>query len=102
MGIDKGTTEMTQPINSIDSQIIDEMSLKETSKFSILSITVHSMNNKFQKIRDLTHKLSLSIICLQETAIINIYCPFLDTEKCWEKLDNHIYGVIKNYHSMTL
>ena len=129
------------------------------------------MNNKFQKIRDLTHKPSPSILCLQETrgrnpltdysirgyhapyirtrtgegmnlgggigiwvqsnldyniinspymdkviecqtieipkqriAIINIYCPFLDTEKCLEKLDNHLNGVIKKltYHDIIM
>ena len=37
----------------------------------------------------------------QKIAIINIYCPFMDTEKCLEKLDNDINGVIKNYLTMT-
>ena len=67
MGIDKGTLGMSRPINLIDSTTINETDLRETTMFSILSLNVRSMNNKFQKIRDLTHRPAPSVLCLQET-----------------------------------
>ena len=67
MGIDQGTIGMSRPINLIDSTTINETDLRESTMFSILSINVRSMNNKFQKIRDFTHRPAPSVLCLQET-----------------------------------
>ena len=67
MDIDKGTAGMSRPINLFDSAVINETDIIESAMFSVLSINVHSINNKFQKIRDLTHRPVQSILCLQET-----------------------------------
>ena len=45
---------------------------------------------------DKTIECQTILLPKQKIAIINKYCPFMDTEKCLEKLDNHITGVIKN------
>ena len=35
-------------------------------KLSIMSVNVQSKNNKFQEIRDVTHRIMPSVLCLQE------------------------------------
>ena len=42
-------------------------SCRKTDSFTVVSMNVRSMSNKFQKIRDVTHKISFTILCLQET-----------------------------------
>ena len=54
-----------------ESKYITPNDLKPTDQLTILSGNVRSINNKFQEIRDLTHKINPSILCLQEIWGVN-------------------------------
>ena len=41
--------------------------VRKSENFTVLFANVQSMNNKFQEIRDITHSVSPSVLCLQET-----------------------------------
>ena len=55
------------PINLVQSRYIAMNDVRNLTNFGLLFLNAQSMNNKFQKIRDLTHKCSPAILCLQET-----------------------------------
>lgn len=40
---------------------------KPETSFSIMSLNARSVNNKFQDIREVVHKLRLAVLCTQET-----------------------------------
>ena len=65
-----------------DSKYVTPSDVKRNNDFTIMSVNVQSMNNKFQQIRDVTHEIDPSILCLQET---------------WGKNDVKDYS-IKFYH----
>ena len=74
--------EGTDTENAIITDYLLINDVRKTENLTILSANVQSMNNKFQEIRDITHRLSPSILCLQET---------------WGKNDSTDYS-IKHYH----
>ena len=43
------------------------MEVGQSNNFRVLSLNARSINNKFQKIRDLTQTICPSILCIQET-----------------------------------
>jgi exonuclease III len=46
---------------------VNQYEIERTNDFKILSLNARSINNKFQKIRDLTHGIDADILCIQET-----------------------------------
>ena len=56
--------------------------IRKTNNVTIMSANVQSMNNKFQEIRDITHEVSPTLLCLQEV---------------WGRNDTKDYS-IKHYH----
>ena len=40
---------------------------RERRQFTVISLNARSINNKFQEIRDATHKINPSVLCIQET-----------------------------------
>ena len=55
------------PGNLTLSTYLDQKEVPKTNNLSILSLNVRSMNNKFQKIREITTDVSADILCIQET-----------------------------------
>ena len=56
-----------QPINLINSSYLIPKQTQSGKKLSILSLNAQSINNKLQKIRDLTHTCKPTIVAIQET-----------------------------------
>ena len=56
-----------QPINLINSSYLIPKQTQSGKKLSILSMNAQSINNKLQKIRDLTHTCKPTIVAIQET-----------------------------------
>ena len=56
--------KLNSPIESKYKLLKD---VRKSENFTVLSANVQSMNNKFQEIRDITHSVSPSVLCLQET-----------------------------------
>ena len=54
-----------------ESNYITPNELSRTNNLTILSGNVRSINNKFQEIRDLTHNICPSVLCLQEIWGVN-------------------------------
>ena len=54
-----------------ESRYITPYNLTKSDNMTILSGNVRSINNKFQDIRDITHKIMPSILCLQEIWGVN-------------------------------
>jgi hypothetical protein len=55
------------PINLKESEYILEDNIQSNSHISILSLNVQSMNNKFDKLRNIADKIKPSLFCMQET-----------------------------------
>ena len=67
MARDKEEEEEELPINFRESRLITADQVKESKSTRILSFNAQSMNNKFQKIRDITQTIKPTILALQET-----------------------------------
>ena len=50
-----------------ESRYIELQQFQASNKLSIMSLNAQSINNKFQKIRDATHKIAPVALCIQET-----------------------------------
>ena len=72
----------TGPINLKESRQLTVEEVKQTNNFSVLAFNAQSMNNKFQKIRDVTQAIKPSVLAIQET---------------WGKNDTTDYS-IRGYH----
>lgn len=60
-------SRLEQPINLVESEYILECNMTAAENFSVLSINAQSINNKFQRLRDITHQSCASILAVQET-----------------------------------
>ena len=55
------------PINLRESRLLTVDEIKSTNAIRILSFNAQSMNNKFQKIRDVTQAIKPTVLAIQET-----------------------------------
>ena len=55
------------PTGMRESRTLDLETVAKNDKFKIASFNARSINNKFQNIRDMTHKTSPVVLCIQET-----------------------------------
>ena len=53
--------------NLRESRSIQLQQYQASNKLSIMSLNAQSINDKFQQIRDATHKISPVVLCIQET-----------------------------------
>ena len=56
-----------QPMNLINSSYLIPKQTQTGKKLSIRSMNAQSINNKLQKIRDLTHTCKPTVVAIQET-----------------------------------
>ena len=79
------------PINLKESRQLIVEDVKQTNNFRVLAFNAQSMNNKFQKIRDVTQAIKPSVLAIQETSgkndtmdysIRGYHKPEITTRKC--------------------
>lgn len=63
---EKGDEREILPVNLIESKYKHSMTLSEATNFTILSLNTQSVNNKMQKVRDLTHRVNPAVLFIQE------------------------------------
>ena len=67
MARDKEEEEEDRPVNFRESRLLTVDQIKLSKSTKILSFNAQSMNNKFQKIRDITQTVKPTVLALQET-----------------------------------
>ena len=67
MARDKEEEEEERPVNFRGSKLLTVDQIKLSKSTRILSFNAQSMNNKFQKIRDITQTLKPTVLAIQET-----------------------------------
>ena len=82
--------QMDACTNLTPTKVISQFEVERTNDFKILSLNARSINNKFQGIRDLTHTVDPTVLCIQETwntnpttdySIAGYHKPVLATRK---------------------
>ena len=64
---DKEEEEEERPVNFRESRLLTVDQIKVSKSTRVLSFNAQSMNNKFQKIRDITQTIKPTVLALQET-----------------------------------
>ena len=67
MARDKEEEEEDRPVNFRESGLLTVDQVKVSKSTRVLSFNAQSMNNKFQKIRDITQTIKPTVLAIQET-----------------------------------
>jgi exonuclease III len=61
--------EQEDPLAKYNSktELLTEFQFRNNGNMTILSLNAQSINNKFQRLRDFTHRIDASVLCIQET-----------------------------------